>query len=51
MEQSIADFKEKNTAFNNGYIKGEDNGTVFQLLKSDQRIENVYYQYKIDNVL
>lgn len=50
LEQSIADFKEKNTAFNNGYIKGEDDGTVFQLLKSDQRIENVYYQYKIDNV-
>lgn len=50
LEQSIADFKEKNTAFNNGYIKGEDDGKVFELLKSDKRIENIYYQYKIDNV-
>lgn len=50
LEQSIADFKEKNTAFNNGYIKGEDDGKVIELLKSDKRIENVYYQYKIENV-
>ncbi|HDR7367103.1 ABC transporter ATP-binding protein/permease [Bacillus toyonensis] len=50
LEQSITDFKEKNTAFNNGYIKGEDAETVFKLLQSDQRIENVYYQYKIENV-
>jgi len=50
MEKSISDFKDKNTAFNNGYIKGEDDGTVFELLNSDKRIENVYYQYKITDV-
>ncbi|NOU74621.1 ATP-binding cassette domain-containing protein [Paenibacillus sp. LMG 31458] len=50
MEKSISDFKDKNTAFSNGYIKGKDDGTVFELLSSDERIENVYYQYKISNV-
>lgn len=50
MDKSISDFKDKNTAFNNGYIKGEDVGTVFDMLKSDERIENVYYQYKITDV-
>ena len=30
MDKSISDFKDKNTAFNNGYIKGEDDGTVYR---------------------
>lgn len=47
MEQSIEDFKEKNTAFNNGYIKGTDDGTVLDYLTKDDRLENVYYQYKL----
>ncbi|MFJ9461825.1 ABC transporter ATP-binding protein/permease [Viridibacillus arvi] len=50
MDKNISDFQDKNTAFNNGYIKGEDDGTVIKLLKSDERIENVYYQYKITDV-
>ncbi|WP_211750126.1 ATP-binding cassette domain-containing protein [Paenibacillus sp. Marseille-Q4541] len=50
MDKSISDFKDKNTAYNNGYIKGEDNGTVYKMLSSDGRIENVYYQYKITDV-
>ncbi|MGE8078521.1 ATP-binding cassette domain-containing protein [Peribacillus loiseleuriae] len=50
IDKSISDFKDKNTAFSNGYIKGEDDGTVFEMLKSNQRIENVYYQYKITDV-
>ncbi|OAB43520.1 ABC transporter ATP-binding protein/permease [Paenibacillus antarcticus] len=50
MENSISDFKEKNTAFNNGYIQGQDDGTVLKILNSDERIENVYYQYKITDV-
>ncbi|QJD86005.1 ABC transporter ATP-binding protein/permease [Cohnella herbarum] len=50
MEESISDFKDKNTAYNNGYIKGEDDGTVYELLNSDERIENVYNQYKITDV-
>lgn len=50
MDKNISDFQEKNTAFNNGYIKGEDDGTVIELLNSDERIENVYYQYKLTDV-
>ena len=49
-DKSISDFKYKNTAFSNGYIQGEDNGTVFKMLNADERIENVYYQYKITDV-
>lgn len=50
MQQFISDFKEKNTAYNNGYIKAEDDKEVFELLNVDERIENVYRQYKINNV-
>ncbi len=50
IDKSISDFNEKNTSFNNGYIKGEDVGTIFEMLNSDERIENVYYQYKITDV-
>lgn len=51
MERSINEFKEKNTAFNNGYIKGNDNGSLLNYLKKDKRIENIYYQYKLTNIL
>lgn len=50
MERSIDAFKEKNTAFNNGYIKGTDDGTILAYLNQDERIENVYYQYKLEGV-
>lgn len=50
IDQSISDFKDKNTAFNNGYIQGEDDGKIQQMLNSDERIENLYYQYKITDV-
>lgn len=50
MDQSITQFKEKNTAFNNGYIKGSDDGTILKYLKEDPRIKNVYYQYKLDDI-
>lgn len=50
MEQSIDAFQQKNTAFNNGYIKGADDGSVLSALQTDERIENVYYQYKLDEV-
>ncbi|MFJ7936290.1 ATP-binding cassette domain-containing protein [Sporosarcina sp. NPDC096371] len=50
MDKSISDFKDKNTAFNNGYIQGEDHDSIFNMLNSDERIENVYYQYKITDV-
>ena len=47
--QSIDDFKEKNTAFNNGYIK-LDTEDPFDELSSNEMIENVYYQYIIKNI-
>lgn len=50
MDQSIQEFEAKNTAFNNGYIRGADDGTILSYLKSDERIENVYYQYKLENI-
>lgn len=50
MENEIDDFKSKNTAFNNGYIRGEDDGTVLDFLNKDERIENIYYQYKLENI-
>lgn len=49
-EQSIEDFKVKNTAFNNGYIKGTDDGTIRSYLEKDDRIEHVYYQYKLEGI-
>ncbi len=51
MKKSILDFKEKNTAFNNGYIKVSDDGTILKLLSNDKRIENVYYQYPIKDII
>lgn len=50
MEQAITYFKTKNTAFNNGYIRGMDDGTILDFLNSDPRIENVYYQYKLTDI-
>lgn len=50
MDQSIKEFESKNTAFNNGYIKGADDGTILNHLKSDKRITNVYYQYKLKEI-
>lgn len=51
IKKSIEDFKDKNTAFNNGYIKVKDkDDTILNVLKSDDRIDNVYYQYILNNV-
>lgn len=47
---SINAFKEKNTVFNNGYINGFDDGTVLAYLSEDDRIENVYYQYVLNDI-
>lgn len=49
MEYSIQNFKEKNTAFHNGYIK-EGNENIFHELKKEERVENVYKQYKLENI-
>lgn len=50
MSQSITDFKDKNTAFNNGYIALNEKQDPFKLLSQDHRIENVYYQYVLKDV-
>lgn len=50
MERSISEFQEKNTAFNNGYIKGMDDGTILDYLRDDERIVNAYYQYKLGDI-
>lgn len=50
MDSSIEDFKTKNTAFNNGYIKGIDSTQTLKELTDDDRIENVYYQYKLGKI-
>lgn len=50
LERSIADFKEKNAAYNNGYVSMEDGKDVYSLLKADPRMEQVYYQYRLEDV-
>ncbi|MEG0963226.1 MAG: ATP-binding cassette domain-containing protein [Lachnospiraceae bacterium] len=50
MEKSMIEFQEKNTAFNSGYIEGADDGTILKYLKKDNRIEHIYYQYKLTNI-
>ena len=50
MDRSIEEFREKNTAFSNGYIKGVDDGAVLDALLHDERISSAYYQYKLENL-
>lgn len=51
MQKSIFDFKEKNVAFNNGYIKiNKDFDQTLSLLQEDPRVENVYTQYIINDI-
>lgn len=50
INRSIEEFQAKNTAFNHGYIKENDNGTILELLKADERIEHVFYQYILEDV-
>lgn len=49
--KSIEEFKEKNTAFNNGYIRADgDESSILEVLKGDNRIENVYEQFVIKDI-
>lgn len=51
MKQSIFAFKDKNIAFHNGYISYSDGmDKVYQQLKADDRVENVYYQYLLQGI-
>ncbi len=49
MANSIEEFKEKNIAFNNGYIK-DYSDEIYSKLENDNRIENVYRQYKLKDL-
>lgn len=51
MAEGIEEFKNKNTAFQNGYIKLSDDKSPYEELKSHQSIEQVYYQYKLKDVI
>lgn len=50
METSIHDFKQKNTAFQNGYIKGTNDDTLLNYLEELPYIESAYYQYKLTDI-
>ncbi len=50
IDRSIEEFQEKNTAFNNGYIKGTDDGAMLDVLLDDERISSAYYQYKLEDL-
>lgn len=51
VQKEIDKFKDKNTAFNSFYIKNEGNiDEVYDFALSDDRIENVYKQYKIKDI-
>lgn len=51
MQKEIQDFENKNTAFNNIYIKNNENiEELYNVALNDDRIENVYKQYKINDV-
>ncbi|MEF9951048.1 MAG: ABC transporter ATP-binding protein/permease [Clostridium sp.] len=53
MKSSIAEFKEKNSAFNEGYVKTTDVGKykeAMNLLSKDNRVIDSYYQYKVKDV-
>lgn len=51
MKQSILDFKDKNIAFNNGYIAYSDGlDEVYHQLTADDRLENIYYQYLLQGI-
>ena len=51
MESSVEKFKDKNTAFNNFYIKNEGNvSNIYDLVSENDKVENVYKQYKIKDI-
>lgn len=44
VEFGVEKFKEKNSAFQNGYVKLRDDDPM-DILRQDDRVENVHYQY------
>lgn len=50
VKSSISNFKEKNVSLYNGYIKKDPKQDIYEKLANDNRLENVYKQYMIENV-
>lgn len=52
IDRAINDFKENNTAYNNGYVKVKDGEAdrLYSQLQKDPRVSRVYRQYKLDNL-
>lgn len=50
MKQSIEDFKIKNTAFNNGYVGGDNLKENFEVISKDEGVEEAYYQYILNGI-
>lgn len=51
INESIADFEKKNTAYHNGYIQVDGNEKeLLDILSKDERIENIYTQYVLNDV-
>ncbi len=50
MKQSIEDFKMKNTAFNNGYVRGDNLKEDFDVISKDDGVEETYYQYILEDI-
>lgn len=49
-DRGILSFQEKNSAFNNGFIKALGNADDFELLSNDGRLTNVFRQYVINDI-
>ncbi|MGL5548554.1 MAG: ATP-binding cassette domain-containing protein [Culicoidibacterales bacterium] len=50
LQQKIGEFEQKNPAFTNGFIQTGANEHLLASLKQDQKIEQVYYQYVVEDV-
>ena len=50
IEKEISELKARNSSFNNGFVRGYDDGTVLDFLSKDKRIENAYYKCKLENL-
>lgn len=49
--KSIEEFQEKNIAFNNGFIKVEDDeNDILEVLEGDTRIDNIYEQFVVKDI-
>ena len=50
VDSSIEKFKEKNTSFQNGFVRLETEESPLEILKADNRVEHIFYQYVMENI-